>query len=144
MNHLLKPLAATALVAMLAVYATGNAAVDKPSADDAMVIKIIKRSVDAKAAPAMPSSPGEPSVHVTNCEGGARTVDTQSESKDADGTVTKSRVILCAKGSKNPEDLAQRLTQARQKIADGTELDAAIKAKVLAAIDEQIARAKAK
>jgi hypothetical protein len=105
---------------------------------------VIKHKGDPKTAPATPTPPGDTSVHVTSCESGARTVDTMSESKGADGTITKSRVILCAKGDKGPQDLAQRLSKARQKIADGTELDAAIKAKVLAALDQQIASAKAR
>jgi hypothetical protein len=146
MNNLMKPLATAALIAMLAVYATGHASVDKPSADDSdtVIIKVIKHKGDPKTAPATPTPPGDTSVHVTSCESGARTVDTMSESKGADGTITKSRVILCAKGDKGPQDLAQRLSKARQKIADGTELDAAIKAKVLAALDQQIASAKAR
>ena len=146
MNNLMKPLATAALVAMLAVYAKGHASVDKPSADDSdtVIIKVIKHSGDPKTAPTTPTPPGDTSVHVTSCEGGARTVDTMSESKDANGTITKSRVIVCAKGDKGPQDLAQRLSKARQKIADGTELDAALKAKVLAALDQQIARAKAR
>jgi hypothetical protein len=141
----IRPVVAVSLCAAAALFAVaGFAASDKPAPDDqdTIVIKVIKTRGATEGAPTPPAPPGEPIVSVTSCDRGARAVDTASETKSDDGTITKSRVILCNKGSQTPQDVAQRLTKARQKIVKGNELDGALKAKVLAALDQQIAQAK--
>ena len=73
-------------------------------------------------------------IVIPDCAGGDR--DEVSEGTEGNRT----RIVLCSRGEGSPGNRADRLAHVRDRIAGDSELSAEQKARVLAAIDRQIAR----
>jgi hypothetical protein len=98
--------------------------------------------------PTSPDGVDDPRVAtiMAKCGGEKPTVDSASETKDADGKIRKAHVIICNRhsgGGITNADLVARLEEARKHVAEVGELSAEAKAKALASLDEEIARLKA-
>jgi hypothetical protein len=80
-------------------------------------------------------------MSVAKC-GAEPDVDVSDETRDKDGKVRKSRIVLCAREEASGEAVIEKLENARTRIAGEGELSVEAKAKALAAIDAAIARHK--
>ena len=131
-------LVALALGMTSAVAAEPEASAPKAAPQETMIIKMVKHN----------GKPGEHSKeHVAkimaDCGMDKATVDTESESKDADGKVKRSRIVICNhhKGVDNAT-LVKRLEEARSRVSAVTELSGEAKAKALASLAAEIERLK--
>jgi NH3-dependent NAD+ synthetase len=133
----------TGLVA-LALGMTSVAAAD-PAADapkteknETMIIKMVKHD----------GTPGEHSKEdiakiMADCGVDKATVDTESETKDSDGKVKRARVVICNRDTGlDKQAMVKRLEEARNRVAEVTELSGEARAKALASLDAEIARLK--
>jgi hypothetical protein len=143
-NALPAILGMTGLIALAAGMTSAIAAEPAPKVErqETVIVKVIKR--DGQSV--ITGDGAEITSIMAKCGGAKPTVDTSSETKDADGKTRKAHVIICNRhtgdGTTNA-DLVARLEEARKHVADVTELSTEAKAKALASLDEEIARLKA-
>jgi hypothetical protein len=86
--------------------------------------------------------PDEGSASVS-CSGETNVTDTTTESVGKDGKKERVRLVMCAKGAKASVDVAERLAEARKRLAEDESLSSEIRQKVLSQLDNEIARLKA-
>jgi hypothetical protein len=143
-NALPAILGMTGLIALAAGMTSAIAAEPAPKVErqETVIVKVIKRD----GQPVITGDDAEITSIISRCGGDKPTVDTSSETKDADGKVRKSHVIICNRHTGNGitnADLITRLEEARKHVTEVGELSADAKAKALASLDEEIARLRA-
>lgn len=125
-------LAGASVLVALALSTVAFAADQDKAAEKPPVIKVIKVHT-------IGDTPPPAGALDAKCEGGDTTVDTISESKDAKGEVTKSRVVICRIGGAGdvPADMKTRLEIARKALEQVDGLSEEMKARALAALAEE-------
>lgn len=141
-DRLLRLTAGLALITSASAFAAGDTTpAPGHTADDphTMIIKVVTAN-GSDAATTMSDDGPAP------CKAGAEAVNTTSETVEADGKKRVSRIIMCRKDGGSPADqasIAKHLEDARKRIADSNDLADDTRAKVLAALDAEIAKLKA-
>jgi hypothetical protein len=130
-------------LALLALAGPVVAADGDPKAEqnETVIVKVIKHRQDGTREDDKAFSEGATVKMLENCGAGKR-VETDTETKGDKGEIRRTRVILCAKGTHDSKAMVEHLEATRKRMAEETELSAEERAKVLAALDAEIARAK--
>jgi hypothetical protein len=136
-------LAGVTTASLLALAGPVIAADEAPAAapEKKVIIKMIKRGPDGKVEESSTISDGATLKMLEDC-GVGKKFDSDTETKDANGDVRRTRVVLCSRGAPDQKASLEGLEAARKRIAEDTELNAEQRAKVLAALDAEITRAK--
>lgn len=130
---------ASCLGTAIAAQASSSATTATPTSGEPVIIKMIKHEGgDGKHA--LHASPD--GVDLAHCKGGTRHLDSSDEVREGDKIVKRTRIVLCSKDDAKVGDVAARLTEARKRLSEDTALSAETKAKVLASLDQEIARLK--
>ena len=77
---------------------------------------------------------GEPGIHVSDCDNGEATNIDESTGGE------RTRIVICGQGEANPAQRAEHLQGVRERLANDDALSAEQRARVLAAIDRELAR----
>ena len=122
-----------------AIAAEPEASAATADKNETIIIKMVKRDGDSAKA----GDKEHMAKIMSDCGMEKATVDSESETKDANGKVKHSRIIICNRSAGiDNEALVKRLEEARKQVADVTELSGDAKAKALASLDAEIARLK--
>lgn len=84
----------------------------------------------------------EKEIAIADCAAGSRKFATENEETDAEGKVRKSKVVICGASGINDAQMAEKLSQARERLAKDMERAGEAREKALASLDREIARLK--
>lgn len=130
-------MAASALAFAGASIATAASKSGTPRGET-RIIKIVKHGDEEHAS----GEHQDMMIADADCNGAKPQVDESDETKDENGKIHKSRVVICSRGhDAGPEALAA-LERARDKLAKADDLSERTRERALASLDREIARLK--
>jgi hypothetical protein len=136
-------LASVTSLALLALAGPVVAADEAPKTgpEETVIIKVIQRGKDGRTAENNALPDGAPVKMLGKCSAGKK-FESDTETKGANGEVRRTRIVLCPHGEHDQKSTLQGLESARKRIAEDPNLTIEQRDKVLATLDQEIARAK--
>jgi hypothetical protein len=130
-------LCSVAAITLMALAVPSFAAAEtKAETSENVTIKVIRK----EKAGVSGQDDHEVTTLISTCNDGTRKVDSVTQSKDDDGKMQRTRIILCSLGGRDDAALAKGLAEARASIVAEKELSDDARSKALAALDQEIAR----